>query len=134
VVTAAGLHLAADEVTLHPPGDLDEHGWRNPDDFPVPAWTGTGNLQLAPGVSDPRAAAGGGHGPHGPARDETGTLYLPADAPAADGWTAQVRGRVFVLSQVRLITDPASPGGGIACQAATVTTTDTWPGGGDPRA
>lgn len=126
-----GLLLAADAVTLCLPGELDGHGWREPGR--VPHWDGTGNLQLAPGVSDPRAAAGGGHGPHGPARDLTGDLFLPAEAEPAEGMTARVRGRVFVLSQVRFVTDPASADG-IGCWTATATSTDTWPEGGDPRA
>lgn len=129
----SGLLLGIDEVALYAPGDLDAHGWREPGDGPA-AWTGTGNLQLTPGVSDPRAESGGGHGPHGPARDLTGTLFLPTGAEPAEGMIAEIRDRLFVLSQVRYVADPITPGGGIACWAATATTVDTWPKGGEPRA
>lgn len=124
-----GLLLAADPVNLYRPGDLDRHGWRLPGVGP-PAWAGVGNLQLAPGASDPRAADGGGRGPHDPARDLTGSLYLPPGTPAEDGWVAVIRDRPYVLSQVREVTDPAEPGGGIACVAATVTGTADWGGDG----
>lgn len=124
--------LPADEVTLYPPGGLDAHGWRLP---PTPGtdpyWQGTGNLQLAAGISDPHGAAGGGRGPHGPARDLTGQLYVPAGFNLTEGSVAVIRDRVFVLSQARLVRDPA--GAGLDCQVATVTSTDTWPQG-DPDA
>lgn len=121
--------LPTDDVELAPPAQLDEHGWRLPGDEPY--WTGRGNLQLAPGVSDPRAAAGGGRGPYGPARDLTGTLYLPADAAPVEGSVARVRGHVFVLSQVHLVIDPLYPAGGITCWQATAMGTDSWPDGGE---
>jgi len=128
----AGLLLATDDVALFPPGTLDDHGWREPGR--APAWAGTGNLQLAPGVSNPQANQGGGHGPFGPARDLAGTLYLPPDASVDDGWVARVRDRVFAVSQVRLVKDPFDPAEGISCVAMTVTSVDTWPQGGAPRA
>jgi hypothetical protein len=131
VVAETGLLLPTDTVTLYAPGELDEHGWRL--DGAQPAWTGPGNLQLAAGVSNPQAASGGGHGPFGPARDETGTLFLPREVVVADGYAAAIRGRLFVVSQVRFVTDPAEPGAGIACQAMTVTSVDGWPEGGQPR-
>jgi len=124
------LLLGRDTVTLYSPGVLDDHGWRTPTDLAY--WHGTGNLQLQPGVSDPRADRGGGHGPHGPARDLTGTLYLPADALPAEGSTALIRDRLFVLSQVRMVIDPVTDDG-IGCWCATTTSIDTWPDGGAPR-
>lgn len=112
-----GVLLAADAVTLYRPGDRDGHGWREPGS--AVGWSGTGNLQLAPGPSDPGAGAGGGHGPSEPAAALAGQLYLPADAEPAEGMTAEVRGQRYTLSQVRFVTDPA--GGGLGCWAAAVT-------------
>jgi hypothetical protein len=113
--------LAADAVELYQPGALDGHGWRDPgDDGARPVWRGMGSLQLVAGISDARAAEGGGRGPHQPARTETGNLFLPLGSDPADGMTARVRGQSFVLSQVRLIQDPTVPGGGITCWASAV--------------
>lgn len=112
--------LAADEVELYPAGDLDGHGWQEPDESYPPSWRGMGSLQLVGGLSDPRASTGGGHGPNNPARTEAGNLFLPPAALPVEGMTARVRGLVFVLSQVRLMVDPTDPGGGIGCWAATV--------------
>lgn len=115
------LLLGADHVDLYAPGPLDGHGWREGEPGRR-LWAGTGNLQLLPGVSDPRAADGGGRGPHDPARTETGNLFLPLDAEPADGMTAVIRGEAYAVSEVRVIADPvAGAGGGIACWAATVT-------------
>jgi hypothetical protein len=120
--------LATDTVQLYPPGTAtDEHGWSLPGG---PAtWTGPGNLQLSPGVSNPRAddrggrkLPGGGSGPFGPAVIEQGTLYLPPDADAHDGGTAIIRGAGWVLSNVRLVVDPS--GGSASCLAAEVS---GWP-------
>jgi hypothetical protein len=120
-----GLLLGRDQVALYPPAGLeDAHGWRLPG--AAADWEGIGNLQLQPGVSDPRAAGGGGRGPHDPARDRQGTLYLPADAPVADGWTAVVRGEAYALSQVRMVADPLG-GDGLDCHAATATGISDWP-------
>lgn len=131
-MTAGGLLLAADQVVLYPPGgDADGHGWAEPGAGPY--WAGTGNLQLAAGASDPRAAEGGGHGPYAPAAGQAGQLFLPPSVPLAEGSLAVIRGKAWVLSQVRLVADPADPAGGIACQSATVTEAD-WPlpeAGGD---
>jgi hypothetical protein len=124
------LLLAPDTAALFRPGVLDPHGWRRAGEGPQPYYDGPANLQLQPGVSDPRAAAGGGHGPHGPARDLTGNLFLPADdAEPLEGSSAVIRGRVFVLSQVRLVADPTDSG--LDCYTATVVSTDTWPDGGE---
>lgn len=118
--------LATDDVVLTPPSEnTDEHGWRLPGTDPY--WTGRGALQLRAGISDPRAADGGGRGPYGPARDEVGDLYLPPELTVLEGTTAEVRGRRYVLSQVRLVVDPV--GGGLDCWAATATSVDTWPDG-----
>lgn len=119
------LLLARDDVVLTAPDGLDEHGWRLPDGTEPLPWSGVGNLQLMPGISNPRAAEQGGRGPFGPARDNTGQLYLPADAPVADGVQAQVRGRRYVLAQARLVTDPVDAN--LTCWSATATSVDTWP-------
>jgi hypothetical protein len=115
------LLLGADQVDLYPPGDLDGHGWQ--EETPTRRiWTGTGNLQLLTGQSDPRASDGGGRGPHDPARIETGNLFLPLGADPADGMTAVIRGQAYAVSEVRVIADPVlGPGAGIACHAMTVT-------------
>lgn len=118
-MTAMGLLLAEDTVTLYPPGDRDAHGWREPGTGPC--WSGTGNLQLAPGPSDPLAGPGGGHGPSGPAAGLDGQLFLPEDAAPAEGMTADIADRLFTLSQVRTVPDPFTRAGGIGCWAATVT-------------
>jgi hypothetical protein len=111
------LVLATDLVELIPPAGVDEHGWRLPGADPV--WAGAGNFQPAPGPSDPRATAGGGHGPNDPAAVPTGTLYLPPESGAAEGWSALIRGRMWALSAVRLVVDPT--GGALDCLAATAT-------------
>jgi hypothetical protein len=120
MTTPALLLLAPDDVTLYPPGAADERGWVQPGT--VPAWTGTGNLQLAPGVSDPRAETGGGFGPFNPARVEGGVLYLPPEANPVDGMTAECRSQRWGLSQTRLVLDPT--GGALTCWAATATRDD----------
>jgi hypothetical protein len=126
--------LPTDHVALYPPAGLDGHGWRLPaGDAAEPYWQGEGALQLQPGVSDPRAADGGGRGPHGPARDAVGQLFLPGSLPElADGYTARVRGETYVLSQTRRVLDPA--GGDLGCWAAQATGTSRWPRGSDERA
>ncbi len=125
------LLLAADDVVLYPPStDMDEHGWRLPDEA-TSYWTGVGNLQLGPGLSNPLAASGGGRGPYGPARDDVGNLFLPSDVALLEGSTAVVRGRSYVLSQVRLVADPAEGlEGPLTCWTATATSVDSWPAGG----
>lgn len=121
--------LPTDTVELYPPGTAtDEHGWSLPTSGAT--WTGPGSLQLDPGVSNPRAddrggrkLPGGGSGPFGPAVIEHGTLYLPADADAHDGGTAIIRGEGWVLSNVRLVVDPAD-GSSASCLTAEVS---GWP-------
>jgi len=115
------LLLAADPVTLYRPGNPDERGWTGPGSSA--AWSGTGNLQLSAGVSDPRAAEGGGTGVFGPARLESGELYLPPDASPADGMTAEVRGKRWVLSHTRLVADPV--GTGLDCWQCAIQRDDT---------
>jgi|SRR5215831_7687046 len=112
------LLLGLDQVTLYAPGAADVLGWAQPHPATT-VWTGTGNLQLTAGASDPRAETGGGYGPFEPNRAETGTLYLPEDAQPAEGQAADIRGRRWTLSQTRLITDPT--GGQLTCWAATAT-------------
>jgi len=120
--------LAPDDVTLYPPGtEPDGHGWAQPSTEPF--WTGRGSLQLQPGISDPLASGSGGAGPFDPARTDEGALYLPPGVEVRDGCRALVRGRMFVLSNTRLVRDPT--GTGMAdCYAAAVSATDTWPGAG----
>ena len=118
-----------DVVLVLPSADTDDHGWRLPGTDPY--WEGRGALQLRAGVSDPRASEGGGRGPSGPARDEVGDLYLPTGLRPLEGSTAEIRGRVYVLSQVRLVVDPV--GLNLDCWAATATSVDTWPDGGAAR-
>jgi hypothetical protein len=111
--------LAADAVELYRPGDLDAHGWREADPGGCLLWSGLGNLQLGPGLSDPRAAGGGGRGPSQPQAAETGVLFLPPEAEPVEGSAARIRCRVFLLSQVHLVADPT--GGMLDCWQATVT-------------
>lgn len=120
--------LATDTIACYPPSqNTDSHGWRLPD-LTDQYWTGAGALQLRAGVSDPMAADGGGHGPYDPAYDEVGDVYLPAEAglTVLEGTSIECRGRWYVLSQVRLVADPA--GLGLACWVATATSVDSWPG------
>jgi hypothetical protein len=111
--------LAADQVELYLPGDLDAHGWREANPDARPYWSGLGNLQLGPGPTDPRAAGGGGRGPSEPRTTDTGVLFLPAAAEPVEGSSARIRGRVFTLAQVHLVADPT--GGTLDCFQATVT-------------
>lgn len=121
------LLLAADTVELYAkPGAADAHGWAEPGSAP-PAWTGAGNLQLAPGTADARSSERGGHGPFDPAATGQGTLFLPPEANPAAGMTALVRGTVWALSQVRKIADPT--GGTLDCWAAAASAVSTWPVG-----
>ena len=122
------LLLAPDQVELYPSGGTDSHGWKLPGT--TLAWSGLGNLQLTPGRSDPRAADGGGHGPSGPAVTEDGALYLPSEAPVTEGCGALIRGRMFLLSQVRLVPDPTFPQGGLTCWSATASGLSGWPADG----
>lgn len=110
------LLLATDPVELYPAGDQDELGWTEPGT--QPSWCGAGNLQLGPGVSDPQATVGGGTGPHAPGGAQSGVLFLPLNACPREGWSAVIRGERWVLSQVRLVTDPT--GGQLDCWLATV--------------
>jgi hypothetical protein len=116
-----GVMLARDQVALYRPDGTDAHGWRIPDADAAPVWCGAGNLQLAAGPSDPRAADAGGHGPFEPAARTTGALYLPPEARPAEGTIAVVRGQAFALSSVREVHDPADLAGYLDCWAATVT-------------
>lgn len=111
--------LPTDPVILFKPAERDAHGWRQARSGDA-YWSGMGALQLSAGPSDPRAADGGGHGPHEPARELTGDLYLPQDAQPRDGMSAVIRGRNWVLSQVRFIHDPS--GGLLHCWVAFATT------------
>ena len=115
------LLLAPDQVDLYPPGTADERGWTRPGT--TAAWSGQGNLQLAAGQSDPRSEVGGGTGMFGPARLESGALFLPPDAQPADGMTAQVRGHRWVLTNTRLVIDPV--GGGLDCWVASIARDDS---------
>jgi hypothetical protein len=115
--------LATDHVALYEAGEADAHGWRLPPPADAePYWQGAGALQRSPGASDPAASAGGGHGPHDPAAYATAVLYLPADAMPLEGSLALIGDELFVLSQTRLVNDPAAPyHGGLTCWTATAT-------------
>ena len=109
--------LTPDPVELFAPGHMDAHGWRSPGDLAAD-WRGRGSLQLVQAPGDPRATAGGGHGPHEPREIAAGTLFLPTEAEPRAGMTAIVRGSAFVLLGVRYVPDPV--GSGLDCYAATV--------------
>jgi len=100
--------LANTEVELYPAGGEDGHGWALPG--AVLAWRGAGSWQPAPGVSDAAAGDRGGHGPQRPATAALGQVYLPPDAPVADGVVAVIGGRAYALAQARLVTDPRGHG------------------------
>lgn len=127
----SGLVLGTDTVALYPPdASADSHGWAQPGADPY--WTGTGNMQLTPGPSDPQAAQGGGHGPYAPFAALQGQLYLPPDCPLQEGSAALVRGQWFAVSRARQVSDPtAPPGGGISCWVAAVAGTAQWEAAGD---
>jgi hypothetical protein len=118
--------LAVDQVDLYPPDTSaqDSHGWVDPGPAP-PTWTGLGSLQLTAGVSDPRAAEGGGFGPFSPGAVELGTLYLPPEASPVEGTVAVVRSRMFVLGKVRLVPDPTGSGM-LDCWAAAASGNEAW--------
>jgi len=120
------LLLAADPVTLyHRSATADEHGWAVPD-LSASIWTGTGSLQRTQGRSDAGAGQGGGHGPYDPNAGALAALYLPPDAPVADGVIAEVGGQHFYLSQSRPVHDPRGSGD-LDCWVATATGTEGWP-------
>jgi hypothetical protein len=125
-VTTPALLLATDQVELYPPAaGPDAHGWEQPGTGPY--WSGTGNLQEQPAYSDPRMNGGGGQGPYAPHHADTSRLYLPPGAQPLEGSAALIRGRWWVLSQVRVVTDPTQPaGGGITCWTATATGVAQW--------
>lgn len=103
------LLLRPDQVALYSPaGGSDEHGWELAGTRSV--WDGHGNYQPGPGWSDPTARDAGGRGPHAPAGTDTGNLYLPPEAPVADGMVAVVNGTAFTLGQARLVRDPRGVG------------------------
>jgi hypothetical protein len=122
------LLLAPDYVALYtPPGTADEHGWALADAAAEPDWAGQGSLQRAPGRSDDAAGQGGGHGPRDPAASALAVIFLPTDAPVADGTIAEVGGQWWALSQTRLVGDPRGTGD-LDCWAATATQTDRFGG------
>lgn len=118
--------LATDTIELYPPGEqLDGHGWAEPTGEPY--WRGRGSLQLAPALTDPRAAEAGGRGPHDPATSPSGLLFLPPEIELRDGCSARTRGRMWSISQVRLVVDPEDVAGYLTCWSATAT---GWPDDG----
>ena len=118
------LLLAPDDVALLDPTDTeDSTGWELPPTGIL--WQGRGNLQPYPGLVSARAADQGGGGPYDPTFTSLATLYLPPDAPVAEGITADVRGRQYVLSQVRFLRDPQGLGV-LDCWAATASSVDQW--------
>lgn len=121
------LLLAADAVTLYAATGADGHGWATAD-LSTPLWSGAGSLQTSAGRVSALAGDGGGAGPYSPAHSSSAQLYLPPDAPVADGVIAEVRGEHYALSQSRLVTDPTGSAA-LDCWAATATGTSTY--GGD---
>jgi len=120
------LLLAPSTVALYEETPApDAHGWALPD-LSAPVWQGQGSLQRSPGRSDGQAAQGGGHGPYDPNAGALAQLYLPPDAPVADGVIAEVDGQHYWLSQARPVRDPRG-GGGLDCWVATATGTGGWP-------
>ena len=119
------LLLAPDTVSLFVKGTPDSHGWATAD-LSAPVWTGTGSLQRYAGRTDAGADQGGGHGPYDPNTGGLATIYLPPDAPVADGAVAEVGSLHFYLSQSRPVTDPTGTGH-LDCWVATATGTDGWP-------
>jgi len=112
------------QVTLYDAGGADAHGWKLPPTSPI--WTGRGSLQAQPGATDALASAGGGHGPYDPRAGASAVLYLPADAPVADGLVASVGSQSFYLSASRFVTDPRGTGD-LDCWVANATSADDWP-------
>lgn len=124
----ARVLLPTDQIDLYAPGGPDSHGWVTPPDGRRgPDWSGAGALQLGPGRTSVTADDLGGRGPFAPRSSEVGTLYLPLDAPARDGWVAQVRGAGYALSQVHAVLDPTDPDGGLSAVVATVSEVSSWP-------
>lgn len=112
--------IATDAVELYEPGEADATGWREPPGDGPPYWYGAGSLQPNAGITDQAGSERGGHGPHDPAAINTAILFLPLDASPREGHTALIRGGSWVLSQVRLVTDPLG-GGALDCWLATAT-------------
>jgi hypothetical protein len=119
------LLLAPDDVALYAGTASDAHGWAGVE-LGAPLWNGQGNLQRQPGRTDPLAAGGGGLGPADPNVITSAALFLPMDAPVADGVLAVIGGQRFALGQVRKVTDPTGSGW-LDCWAATATGVD-WAG------
>jgi hypothetical protein len=120
------LLLGADAVTLYREATAaDAHGWALAD-LSAPVWTGAGSFQRSPGRTDARADQGGGHGPYDPRSGALALLYLPPDAPVADGLIAEVGGQTFALSQTRPVHDPRGTGD-LDCWVAVATGTGGWP-------
>ena len=83
----------------------DEHGW-TVKAFGARIWTGRGNLQLDPPTAATAATDLGGSGPFEPRHIESGTLYLPPDAPMRPGDVAAINGRRWLARTVRVVPDP----------------------------
>jgi hypothetical protein len=115
--------LPTDDVALYLSAEVDEHGWATEPN--IPEWTGRGSLQLINGLTGTDAASSGGHGPFDPSAVGLGRVYLPPDAPAADGMTLGCRDTLYALSSVRLIPDPT----GLTADAivADVSAMTDWP-------
>jgi hypothetical protein len=117
--------LVTDDCAVFPPsGEADAHGWAfgpaSPEDVPTPpTWAGGGNLQLAFGTAAVVAADTGGHGPFAPNSVMQGTVYLPLDCPARDGWLLVARARVYSLTFQHQVPDPS--GGPIGARVGNVT-------------
>jgi hypothetical protein len=112
--------LPTDDVALFAAGVPDAHGWvgAGDDNAAAPMWSGRGALQLSAGITAPGASQGGGAGPFAPAMTPLGSVFLPPDAPVADGMVLTARGRRYVLSSTHLVVDPI--GAGNDCMVASV--------------
>jgi hypothetical protein len=123
--------LKPDAVRLYEPGELDAHGWREPDPREL-VWEGLGNLQPGSGRSDQRATDDGGAGPFEPRRYPEATVYLPPAAPLRDGMIVEVRGDLWSIAESRLVEDPRGLGGPLSCWVASANGI-AWPEGeGEP--
>jgi len=119
------LLLSPAQVALYDQAaDPDTHGWAQPD-LSAPVWQGQCSYQPGPGPSDPRASEGGGAGPYEPNAAALATLYLPPDAPVADGMVAVVGSQHLALARARLVTDPTGTGQ-LDCWVAEGHGTDGW--------
>lgn len=124
--------LAPDAVVLWlPDAEPDAHGWAQTL-VPTKAWEGRGNVQEGVSRDDATATEPGGGGPYAPLALGSAQAYLPVDATVAPGMLLECRGREWLVTAVRVVTDPLS--GGLGCQMADLTERggETWPTDAEP--